>query len=58
MPAYEFECQACRARFEIVASMQERDRLKLDPPPCPMCRATETRQRFLPFNFSPPSIPR
>jgi putative FmdB family regulatory protein len=44
MPTYEFECQDCQKRFEVTTSVHEHDRLKEEPPTCPQCGRSRTRQ--------------
>jgi putative FmdB family regulatory protein len=39
MPIYEYRCEDCDRRFELLTSFAERDR----PQACPSCESTETR---------------
>ncbi len=39
MPIYEYRCQECDRRFEVLTSFAERDRAR----PCPTCESTRTR---------------
>ena len=39
MPIYEYRCQACEHRFEMLTSFAERDRSTA----CPSCESTRTR---------------
>ncbi len=39
MPIYEYRCQACEDRFEVLTSYAERDRSQA----CPACSSRETR---------------
>ena len=55
MASYEFECQACRERFEITVRMSEHDRLKVNPPICPKCASHDTRQMVSLFSSEPAS---
>jgi putative FmdB family regulatory protein len=55
MASYEFECQACRERFEITVPMSEHDRLKADPPTCPKCASHDTRPVVSLFSSRPAS---
>jgi len=52
---YDFECQACGERFELNMPMSQHDRLKDDPPACPACGKTETRQVVSLFSCKIPS---
>lgn len=55
MAVYEFECQACGERFELTMSISDHDRLKKEPPACPKCEKTETRQLVSMFSCKTPS---
>jgi len=39
MPIYEYRCDACDRKFELLTSFAERDR----PQACPSCESTKTR---------------
>jgi len=39
MPIYEYRCEACEGRFELLTSFAERDR----PRACPSCESLHTR---------------
>jgi putative FmdB family regulatory protein len=39
MPIYEYRCEACERRFEVLTSFAERERAK----PCPTCESLQTR---------------
>jgi putative FmdB family regulatory protein len=39
MPIYEYRCEACERRFELLTSFAERDRA----PACPTCESRRTR---------------
>jgi putative FmdB family regulatory protein len=39
MPIYEYRCDACERRFELLTSFAERDRAHA----CPSCESTRTR---------------
>ncbi len=39
MPIYEYHCEACERRFEVLTSFSERDRARV----CPSCESTRTR---------------
>ncbi len=55
MAVYEYECQACGKRFEVTAPMSEHDRFKLQPPPCPACGKSDTRQLISTFACTTPA---
>jgi putative FmdB family regulatory protein len=55
MAVYEFECTDCGARFELTKPMGEHDRLKEQPPSCPKCRRTDTRQLVSRFGCKTPT---
>lgn len=55
MAMYEFECQACGERFEVNVPISQHDRLKGEPPACPACAKTETRQLVSMFSCKTPS---
>ena len=50
MPTYEFECRDCQKRFDVIALITEHARLKEQPPACPQCGKTDTRQLASLFN--------
>lgn len=39
MPIYEYRCQACEGKFEVLTSYAERDKAQV----CPSCESTQTR---------------
>jgi putative FmdB family regulatory protein len=39
MPIYEYRCEACEGRFEVLTTFTERDRARL----CPSCESSQTR---------------
>jgi putative FmdB family regulatory protein len=49
MPVYEFQCQDCGKKFEIVATLAEKE-AGLDPA-CPKCGRTRARQVFSRFTL-------
>ena len=55
MASYEFECQACRERFQVNVPMSEHDKLKTNPPVCPKCASRDTRQLISMFSSKPAS---
>ncbi|MBC8334052.1 MAG: zinc ribbon domain-containing protein [Anaerolineales bacterium] len=49
MPYYEYRCQACHSRFELMRSMAQRD----DPGRCPECEGEQiSRMLSMPATFS------
>jgi putative FmdB family regulatory protein len=55
MAVYEFECRDCGERFEVKTPMAEHDHLRQQPPPCPKCGRTETRQMVSVFACKTPA---
>ena len=49
MPVYEFQCQDCGKKFEIVATLAEKE-VGLDPT-CPKCGRKRARQVFSRFTL-------
>jgi len=49
MPVYEFQCQGCGEKFEIVATLAEKE-AGLDPA-CPKCDRKGARQVFSRFTL-------
>ena len=49
MPVYEFQCQDCGKKFEIVATLAEKE-AGLDPT-CPKCGRKRARQVFSRFTL-------
>lgn len=49
MPVYEFQCQDCGKKFEIVATLAEKE-AGLDPA-CPKCGRLRARQVFSRFTL-------
>ena len=47
MPIYEYRCEACEGRFEVLTSFAERDQGQA----CPSCESTQTR--VLVSSFAP-----
>jgi putative FmdB family regulatory protein len=54
MAVYEFECRDCGRHFDVTVPMQEHARLKEQPPPCPDCQSSETRQLVSLFHCKSP----
>lgn len=50
MPSYEYECQLCKARVELVQSLDKHD----PPAVCPSCNMEHTMTRV---NIPSSSIP-
>jgi len=50
MAVYEYECQSCKKRFDVTALITEHDRLRKEPPACPECKSSDTRQLVSLFN--------
>ena len=55
MAVYEFECKDCGERFELSMPMSDHEKLKTEPPTCPKCGKTETRQLVSIFSCKTPS---
>jgi len=55
MAVYEYECAGCGNRFELSMSMKEHDDRRSEPPACPECGKTETRQLVSLFSCKTPS---
>jgi putative FmdB family regulatory protein len=45
MPIYEYRCEACERRFEVLTSFAERERSHT----CPSCESTRTRVQVSSF---------
>jgi putative FmdB family regulatory protein len=45
MPIYEYRCDACEGRFEVLTSFSERDGGQV----CPSCESTRTRVQVSSF---------
>jgi putative FmdB family regulatory protein len=39
MPIYEYQCEACSGRFDVLTSFADRDRAQV----CPACESRKTR---------------
>ena len=50
MPVYEYECQRCAHKEDLVHSMKECD----DRHPCPVCKADMSRAISIPRAVKPP----
>ncbi len=50
MPTSEFERRDCQKSFDVIALITEHAKLKEQPPACPQCGKTDTRQLASLFN--------
>jgi len=48
MPIYEYRCEACSRKFEVLTRYAERDRAQV----CPACESTKTRVLVSSFAFA------
>jgi putative FmdB family regulatory protein len=48
MPIYEYRCESCSGKFEVLTSFAERDRVH----DCPGCRSAKTRVMVSSFAFA------
>ncbi|HKT84294.1 MAG TPA: zinc ribbon domain-containing protein [Solirubrobacterales bacterium] len=48
MPIYEYRCEGCEGKFEVLTSFAERDRAQA----CPSCRSERTRVLVSSFAFA------
>jgi len=46
MPVYEYACQDCGKRFEVRASLEEREKLEVR---CPHCQSNKVARVFSAF---------
>jgi len=46
MPTYEFLCQKCKKRFELVWSLAQYDREMKRKPKCPKCGSTSVDRQI------------
>jgi putative FmdB family regulatory protein len=46
MPTYEFLCQKCKKRFELVWSLEQYDREMKRKPKCPKCGSTSVARQI------------
>jgi putative FmdB family regulatory protein len=46
MPTYEFKCEKCKKRFELIMTVSEYDSKKIR---CPKCKSTRVRQQISSF---------
>ena len=48
MPIYEYRCESCSDKFEVLTRFAERDRVQV----CPSCESTKTRVMVSSFAFA------
>jgi putative FmdB family regulatory protein len=48
MPIYEYRCESCAERFEVLTGFAERDTAQM----CPACESTKTRVLVSSFAFA------
>jgi putative FmdB family regulatory protein len=48
MPIYEYRCEACSGKFEVLTRFAERDNAQV----CPSCESTKTRVLVSSFAFA------
>ena len=48
MPIYEYRCESCSKKFEVLTRFAERDRAQV----CPTCESTRTRVLVSSFAFA------
>jgi len=48
MPIYEYRCESCAERFEVLTRFAERDRAQV----CPACESSRTRVLVSSFAFA------
>jgi putative FmdB family regulatory protein len=48
MPIYEYRCESCSEKFEVLTRFAERDRAQA----CPACESTKTRVLVSSFAFA------
>ncbi len=48
MPIYEYRCESCTEKFEVLTRFAERDRSQV----CPACESTRTRVLVSSFAFA------
>ena len=51
MPIYEYRCESCAEKFELLTRFAERDKAQQ----CPACESTKTRVMVSSFAFAGPS---
>ena len=48
MPIYEYRCETCAGKFEVLTGFAERDKAQV----CPTCESTKTRLLVSSFAFA------
>ena len=48
MPIYEYRCESCAGKFEVLTRFAERDKAQV----CPTCESTKTRVLVSSFAFA------
>jgi putative FmdB family regulatory protein len=48
MPIYEYRCESCSGKFEVLTGFAERDKAQV----CPSCESTKTRVQVSSFAFA------
>jgi putative FmdB family regulatory protein len=48
VPIYEYRCESCSEKFEVLTRFAERDKSM----PCPACESTKTRVQVSSFAFA------
>jgi putative FmdB family regulatory protein len=46
VPSYDFRCEKCGGKFNLMLSLSEYDKMKLR---CPKCKSTKVKQEIMPF---------
>ncbi len=46
MPSYDFACDKCKKKFNLVISISEYEKTKIR---CPKCKSTRVKQQITPF---------
>ena len=46
MPSYDFRCEKCGGKFNLMLSLSEYDKMKFR---CPKCKSTKVKQEIMPF---------
>ncbi len=46
MPTYEFRCEKCKKRFELMMTISEYEKKKIR---CPKCKSTRVKQQITSF---------
>ena len=46
MPSYDFRCEKCGGKFNLMLSLSEYEKTKFR---CPKCKSTKVKQEIMPF---------